>query len=173
MAAGRHQAGQGPYRQGLSAEYLRALISYDPETGHFTWRISRSNVRAGERAGCSRDDGYRLIRIDRTMYLEHRLAWLYVHGEWPSQFIDHMNGDPTDNRIANLREATPQINQQNRRKSKNPIGLVGVRRTRCGNYQARIGHNKQETVLGTFQTPEEAYEVYLTAKRRLHEGCTI
>src|SRR5690349_6023774 len=93
VAASGHQAGQGPYRQGLTAEYLRAIISYAPDTGHFTWRISRSNVRAGERAGCSREDGYRLIRIDKTMYLEHRLAWLYVHGEWPSQFIDHINNN--------------------------------------------------------------------------------
>lgn len=79
------------------------LLTYDPETGLLTWKVKTgARVRIGEQAGKTNNKGYRAIGIDRKLYSGHRLAWLLIHGEWPSGVMNHLNGIKTDNRLANL-----------------------------------------------------------------------
>lgn len=159
------------------AEILDAF-RYDPATGVFTWKRARSNVKAGDVAGTIKADGYRQLCIGGLLMLAHRVAWLYAHGEWPKHDIDHINGDITDNRIANLRDVPRLLNMQNQRRAQvgNKSGFLGVYLDkRRGKYIARLrvpgGGNMRH--VGQFDTPEEAHAAYLAAKREHHEGCTI
>ena len=148
----------------LTAARLREL-HYDPETGVFTHR------RTGKPAGNALPDGRLRICVDYRSYKAHRLAWLYVHGDWPNGCVDHINRDPSDNRIANLRDTTKAENTQNvtaARKSSR-LGLLGVRKV-WRRYAARIKADGQERHLGYYDTPEEAHAAYLGAKRELHPG---
>lgn len=158
----------------LTVERLRELLDYDPDTGLFTWRVRTSKcVTVGAIAGCL-DKGYLRIQIDRRLHLAHRLAWLYITGDWPPAQIDHINGIRDDNRIANLRAATRAENMHNRRKphSNTTSGYLGVSRYR-GKFMAQIKLDGKSKFLGLFDTPEEAHAVYLEAKRRLHPYGTI
>jgi hypothetical protein len=157
----------------ISAAEVRALLGYDPESGQFRWAKNMScKVRAGAIAGGANDRGYIVIRIAGVGYRAHRLAWLHVHGEWPDLQIDHINGIRNDNRIANLRLATVEINAQNRRSNKrSKSGLLGV--VNGKRPSARIEVAGKSIHLGYFDTPEEAHAAYLAAKRELHEGCAI
>jgi hypothetical protein len=85
----------------LTAERLRELLNYDPDTGVFTWRVRPVHShRVGDIAGSVRTTrGYRLIGVAGRVYKAHRLAWLYMMGEWPKDQIDHINRDPSDNRF--------------------------------------------------------------------------
>ena len=156
----------------LTAARLRELLHFDPETGIFTHRKARQKVVVGSRAGGPKTDGYRKHRICGLTVNEHRLAWLYVYGEWPKGQIDHINGIRDDNRIANLRDVTAQVNRQNMRLARGVTGFLGVS-MHHKQFRAEIGHNYKAIVLGTFSTAEEAHQAYLAAKRQLHEGCTI
>ncbi len=160
----------------LTHERLKAVIHYDPETGAFTWiNPSGKRAKAGTPAGCwSR--GYLKIGIDGKEYGGNRLAWLYVYGEWPANEVDHINGNPSDNRIANLRDIDHRLNIQNQRRPHrvNTSGLLGVHWTVSkGKWKASMSHMNKSVHIGYFKTPEEASEAYVNAKRRLHEGCTI
>lgn len=163
----------------LTADRLRALLHYDPTTGIFTNRVHRgSTARAGNVAGClSTSDGYLRIRIDGRQYLAHRLAWLHVTGCWPSGEVDHRNGVRTDNRFANLRDATSSVNSQNlraARRDNKTAGLLGVSYMASkGRYRATICVSGKHLHLGLFSSPEEAHVAYRAAKRRYHPGCTI
>ncbi|MCK9994454.1 MAG: hypothetical protein Dbin4_02974, partial [Alphaproteobacteria bacterium] len=98
----------------LTQSRLKELLHYDPDTGVFTRRVqTSSNARVGDVAGCLHPEGYRHIQIDGKRYAAHRLAWLYMTGEWPTNQLDHLNGVRDDNRWGNLREATHGQNQQN------------------------------------------------------------
>lgn len=143
-----------------SDESLRA-ISYDPDTGEFTWLESRGGVRAGSRAGnVMPDKGYLRIRLDGVLVLAHRLAWRLYWGAWPVEFIDHINCERDDNRICNLREATRSQNCRNRRVAPGRIVPKGVTAHRK-RYRARIGH----VDIGSFDTAEEAHAAYAEAAR--------
>jgi hypothetical protein len=162
----------------LTADRLRELLNYDSATGVFTWRVDGAGpfVKAGAVAGGFSDEGYRRIGIDMRLHKEHRLAWLYVHGVWPSKMIDHINGDRADNRMANLRDTSPSVNLQNiyLPTSLNKTGFRGVRRLagqRPRPWQAVIHiPGERQRSLGTFTTPEEASAAYMAAKARLHPG---
>lgn len=159
----------------LTSDRTRELLEYDEETGIFRWRVhvgQRGCV--GSEAGGLDRKGYVRIQIERKRYFAHRLAWLYVTSAWPADQIDHINGQRADNRIANLREATPSENQCNQRhaRSNNKIGLLGVSRNRKG-FKARIKVEGNDRYLGTFPTTTKAHTAYIEAKRRLHARCEL
>ena len=104
---------------------LRELLRYVPKTGQFYWRKQCGPASRGSEAGNSQSAGYRLIGIDKCYYYAHRLAWLYVHGVEPTGDIDHINGNPADNRIANLRECPRSKNAHATRRRRNPSGFLG------------------------------------------------
>lgn len=159
----------------ITADQLREILSYDPETGVFTWRKDMgARAKAGNKAGARGGCGYVGIKLLGKSYLAHRLAWLYVYGEWPLQRIDHISGDRMDNRMANIRDVSASVNSQNqkRARSDNKTGYLGV----CevdGEYVAQIGLRGRIYKLGRFQAPEMAHAAYLAAKRQMHSGCTI
>lgn len=146
----------------LTQEHLKEFLSYDAETGAFTWRVRTSNrVRVGAVAGCRHSAGYRMIRVCGKLYKAHRLAWLYIRGPWPQGEIDHINGANDDNRLANLRDVNHTENMQNQR------GVRGYDRN-GKSWQARIWLGGKKICLGTFQTTAEARAAYLTAKKIYH-----
>lgn len=151
----------------MDASKVREILHYSPETGIFTWKASRGGVKAGTVAGCIRTtDGYWKI----GSHLAHRLAWLYVHGEWPADQIDHVNGDRRDNRLCNLRAVTQQQNLHNVKPHKdNEAGRKGIYlHKRTGRYRARIMVNGRQRHLGYFDTADEAYRAYCVAAEKLH-----
>lgn len=160
----------------ITAQRLRELLHYDPETGVFTWRVRRGGgAVAGGICGSPNSGGYIQIKIDRVLRKAHRLAWLYVHGAWPKADIDHINGVRDDNRLTNLRDVPESTNAQNllRARKDSGAGLAGARKNRDSGWAARIRVGGKERHLGIFATPEEAHAAYIEAKRRLHTGCTI
>ena len=157
----------------LTQEQLQQLLSYDPETGIFTNLTQRGrSVKIGAVAGSKYSEGYICIAIDYKRYLAHRLAWLYVHDNFPVNQIDHINEVKDDNRIVNLRLATDLENKHNQSspRTNNTSGYLGVGWYKpYGKWQALIQVNGRRKHLGCFDTAEEASEAYLTAKRKLHQ----
>lgn len=138
---------------------LKAALIYDPETGEFTWIGSRH--WKGKKAGTKSNQGYNRIWFLRRKWAAHRLAWLLHYGEWPSGYIDHINGDRFDNRITNLRVANVAENSRNQMASKrNKLGLKGVSKKQSGRYCATIHIRGKNHHLGTFPTAEDAAMAY-------------
>lgn len=155
----------------LTAERLREILHYDPETGVFVWlKPRRFKCLIGQAAGYKMPIGYASIMIDGKRLYAHRLAWLYMTGAWPEAQIDHRNGVRDDNRFANLRAATKAENMQNSRLRKdNQCGFQGVRwDEQRRKWQARIRYQHRKYDLGRFATPEDAHAAYLAAKAKLH-----
>lgn len=155
----------------LTAERLRELLSYDPAVGEFRRKVSpNSRIKPGDIAGFVGTAGYVQIKADGRNYLAHRLAWLYVHGVWPADQIDHINGIRSDNRIENLREATSAQNQQNRSLCHNSkSGYPGVRwAERRRKWQAVIKTGGRTTHLGSFTNIEDAIAARAKAKAESH-----
>lgn len=161
----------------VSAERLRELLDYDQGTGVFRWLIARGRgVKAGDVAGEVRRDGYVRISIEGRRYQAHRLAWLWVHGRWPDDQLDHVNTKRSDNRLENLREASLPENMQNVRQARvnSKSGLIGASPClQTGRWEARIYLNRKHHFLGRFDTAEEAHAAYLAAKARMHPFQTI
>ena len=136
----------------LTQERLKELLSYDPETGVFTWLTKRGKGEAGAIAGSPHNMGYVRIGIGGKAYLAHRLAWLYVHGHMPSE-IDHRNRIGTDNRISNLRPATHIQNTFNKKTgTKNTSGVQGVSWIcRAKMWRVRITAQKTTIYLGYYR----------------------
>lgn len=155
----------------LTQENLKALFSYDLETGLFTWRVDKgSRGKAGAEAGGLHSSGYKFIRIDGRLYRCHRLAWLYVYGDWPKDQIDHINGVRSDNRIVNLREATNKQNSLNRKaNANNKCGCKGVHFESFTNkWKAQISIDGKNVNLGRFADIDKAVEAYKKASRKYH-----
>ena len=154
--------------QGLTAEYLRSILHYDQETGIFTRKVSTANqVKAGDIAGSPDGHGYLCIMVGSRLYRAHRLAWLYIHGSWPTGQIDHINRNRTDNRIANLRDVSHKQNGQNRSKpSNNTSGHPGVVwHKRISKWQVKIKHNYKYIHIGYFTTIEDAIAARKAAEK--------
>jgi hypothetical protein len=120
-------------------------------------------MKPGSLAGyLHKHSGYWFVRVDKKMYLGHRLAWLYVYGKYPKNNIDHINRDRSDNRITNLRDVTSSQNNRRRLVSKNSqSGYKGVRKNKnCSTWSARIKKDKVEFHLGCFKTKEDAAVAY-------------
>jgi hypothetical protein len=151
----------------VTSERVRELLDYDPSTGVLTWKVMGSGMKRRE-AGCKRKDGRVIVRVDRIAYLRSRLAYLWMTGEWPTDEIDHINGDAGDDRWTNLRPATSLQQKHNRKVRKSSTtGLKGVLWSQRDNsWTARICVNGSNVHLGTFRTPEAAHEAYRAAAER-------
>lgn len=146
----------------------RDLLDYDPDLGVFRWRFSRRGASAGKVAGNRMSNGYIMIETCGSRYLAHRLAWFFVTGEWPSGHLDHIDGDPSNNRISNLRIASASQNAANKRRSRNNTsGFKGVHLDGSGRWRAAIKVDGKRTYLGSYDSPEDAHRAYVEAAERL------
>ena len=160
----------------LTQNDLKEYLSYESETGIFTWIKSYRNQHIGKKVGSYDKDGYLQIKFKQKLYRAHRLAWLYVCGKFPSTQLDHINGIRDDNSIKNLREVTYAENSQNQRISHkdSTFGMLGIDFNKSKKrFRARIQINGRRITLGGFGTAEEAYSAYIEAKRQYHSTCTI
>jgi hypothetical protein len=160
----------------LTQERLKKYLTYDERSGLFFWTSAAHQPLRNKQAGCPNKQGHIRIRLERKSHYAHRLAWLYVYGCMPTMQIDHLNGVRDDNRIANLRDVSQSVNQQNQRRahSNNKSGYLGViwRRDR-NKWESRIMLSGKSSHLGYFEDPSLAHEAYLLKKREIHEGCLI
>lgn len=152
----------------ITQSRLKEVLSYDHETGLFHWvNPHRGRCKVGDIAG-NKTRGYIVICVDRERILAHRLAWFYVHGEWPNE-IDHINGIRDDNRIANLRNTTASENAQNRCIGSGVSRLIGASwDTAERKWRATIKTAGRKKHLGYFDTQECAHSAYLAAKNKVH-----
>lgn len=164
----------------LTSVRLKELLSYDPLTGVFVWKVSRQgHAKAGDIAGKRTERGHTVLHVDQKKILLHRAAWLYMTGDHPGDGleIDHINGDPSDNRWANLRCVDRATNCQNIRKAKarkNGGTLLGAHWCIVWKrWKSSITINYKKYHIGWFDTEQQAHEAYVRAKRKFHEGCTI
>lgn len=154
----------------ITQQRLKELLHYDQDTGVFTRISSRLSTCVNKPAGGINYDGYRRIYLDGKNYFAQRLAFLYVHGSWPSLQMDHINGKRDDNRMANLREATSSENKHNQVLSrKNKSGFKGVCWHKSAKkWQARVMLNGKAQYLGLFENIEDAADATREARNKLH-----
>lgn len=153
----------------LTIRHLREVLSYDRDSGVFTWRKSLSrSVPIGTVAGKIRKrDGRRAIKIDGTAYIAARLAFFYVKGRWPKGDIDHRDGDRLNDKWKNLREATRSQNVANRDTFPHSSAFKGVSFDKqTGRWRARIRVRGKLIALGRHDTPEQAHAAYVAAARK-------
>ena len=163
-----------PANRDLTHDRLRELLAYNPKTGKFYNRVARgSGAKVGAEAGCTQPNGYVQIGIGGNLYA-HRLAWLYVHGYMPEHGVDHIDRNPGNNRIDNLREASQICNSRNcGSRSHNTSGVKGVSwyKPRC-KWNAYITVNRRRFNLGYYDDFNDAVCVRLAAEQCLGwEGC--
>lgn len=161
-------------RNDLTAEYVRSILDYNPETGEFRWKY-RSDVGkawntrySGNKTGYIGSDGRLHVTINNKPYLIHRIAWIYVYGFWPKYEIDHIDGNPINNVISNLRECSATENMRHRgRQSNNKCGLKGVHWAKnVKKWRARIRVDCKDLHLGLFDTSEQAHKAYCDAAEK-------
>ena len=149
---------------------IKSILSYNYNSGKFTWTVQRGSVCAGQHAGYLGSSGYWQIKVMGRLVLAHRLAWLYARGEWPSEQLDHIDGNPLNNSISNLRECTSAQNHQNRKaRSGSTSSHVGV----CweegrARWRADIKISGVPKYLGRLKDESSAIAAYVAAKRELH-----
>lgn len=153
----------------LTQEELKRHLHYDAETGVFTWLVNRTNgVKAGDKAGVLAR-GYVVFCLKNRQWSAHRLAFLYMEGRFPSDFIDHVNGQKDDNRWVNLREANNSENQRNRSGTGSNCGIKNVTYVRNRDkYQVSLKVDGREKFIGYFQDLELAELVALEAREKFH-----
>lgn len=170
----------------LTYDYVASRLDYNHTTGIFTWKLKSAECGeyfwrkwntqyGGKRAGSALNirvresrRTYWRIHLGKRDYLAHRLAWLLHYGEWPSDLIDHINGDSTDNRIANLRDCSHAENQANRAADRtNSTGYKGVSLHQCGRYYAQLKSKGVHRLAVTYATAEEAARAYDKAAREV------
>lgn len=155
--------------QELTQARVKELLSYNKKTGVLTWKKRRGGAANRGAAVTSRTSaGYVRIGIDGVRYNAHRVIWLYVHGVWPTGFIDHKNGVRDDNRLSNLRDIPPRQNPWNQRRPQQRNKYLGVYETPSGKFQALITVEKKRRYLGLFDTAEQASAAYQKAKSTVH-----
>jgi hypothetical protein len=154
----------------ITQQQLKEYLSYDPDTGTFLRVKKAGKFKSGDVLGTRHSTGYIVIRINDKLYKAHRLAWLYMHGEFPVLKIDHINRDGCDNRLENLRLVTQKQNCENRSLGKNnKSGHPGVDwcKKLC-KWRARITVNYKGLHLGYFANIEDAIDAYKEHAAQLH-----
>jgi hypothetical protein len=151
----------GKHNSTLNQAYLRLRYWYNPVTGEMISRRTNRNTGWIE-------DGYRYITVKGKDYRVHRLVWMYLHDRWPTEIIDHINGNRLDNSLFNLRDVTAKQNAENRNKVNAASGLRGVQPASRGRWKASIGHQKKVIYLGIYDSKEEAYDIYCKAAKVFH-----
>lgn len=138
---------------------IKKLISYNPDSGRFTWLVNRRAVKDGDIAGSVNSKGYVCISVLGSSYLAHRMAWMFVHGYTPKE-IDHVNGNRSDNRISNLRDSCRSENALNTAMSdRNSSGTKGVSYNKKYKlWQAYGSINGKGVSIGSFKKIEDAIE---------------
>lgn len=155
-----------------SQKKLQELFDYRDGQLYWKERIN-SSIDISKPAGDIGTDGYRRIQIEGKRYRAHRLIWKYYYGKDPKEFIDHIDGNRTNNNIENLREATRQQNGFNRGPQKNnKLGIKGVRKQK-NKYRASIKINGKEKHLGMFFTIEEARLVREEAENKIFKEFSV
>lgn len=156
----------------LTQERLKELLEYNGENGKFTWKANYgSAAKSGNIAGYVNKLGYVMIGVGGKRYLAHRLVWLYVNGYFPKECIDHINGDKSDNRIHNLREATKSENEYNKKVHTNSkSGVKGVYWNKINKkWVADIRANGKYFYIGSFETLKEASKAIKIKREELHK----
>lgn len=162
----------------INVSDLQKLMRYCPETGALFWKerpreffkkdgeCIRWNGRyAGREAFRVSGNGYRSGMIFRKMHMAHKVCWALHYGEWPNGFIDHINGNRSDNRIINLRVVTKSENSRNRKQHKhNKTGATGVHEFKPGRWRVTIGTNDGNLHVGVFYSLEEAIDARKAAE---------
>jgi len=158
-------------RNDLTAEFVRSILDYDPQTGTLTWKVNHAaRARKSQVAGKTSVRGYVSVGINGHVYLAHRLAWLIMTGEWPNHSVDHKFGQTVDNNWNTLRPANQSENGANSKlRRDSSSGFKGVSWSKSKRrWRAHVTKNYKHHHLGYFDTPEEAYNAYCTAARELH-----
>jgi hypothetical protein len=152
----------------ITKEQVEKLYYYDENSGNLIWRVnSKRNKKAGDVAGgfCP-SSGYMVIKINGNMYYNHRIIWLLVYGEFPKQFIDHIDMNRGNNRLNNLRLAT---NQQNQPKPKNNTsGYKGIYKTPSNKWRVRIFINDVQKDFGSHSNIEDAINIRNKIFKEIH-----
>lgn len=158
----------------ISYDRLIELVDYDCETGLFTRKKAVGRSFKGRVLGYQNNNGYIAFTLDSKKYYAHRLAWLFVHKKFPVHDVDHIDGNRTNNKIANLRDVPRSLNLENSTKAKSSnksTGLIGAYLDKkTGKFTSRIQVNKQDKYLGYYETAQLAHEAYMSAKKQLHKG---
>lgn len=156
----------------LTQSRLKELLHYDESTGVFTRRVALCNkVKVGDIAGTTEKEEYVRIEIDGKKYKAHRLAWLYVYGNFPEQQIDHINSIKNDNRIANLRDVSQSVNMRNIHKP-NKDSITSQYRgvswhKHAKKWVAQVVVDGRKVHLGYFSDEESAFDAYEYNKMRI------
>lgn len=165
----------------IDAETMNALFLY--ENGNLISKVDRgpanNRVRKGDVVGCLSKTGYLNVKVNGQVYLVHRVIYTMLNGDIPNDlFIDHANGIRTDNRIENIRLATPMQNIRNQKKAQkdNKLGVLGVGEDKRASskgyknkFRARIRVDGSLKCLGYFPTVEMASEAYQAARTKYFE----
>ena len=155
----------------LTQEKLRTLLHYDPDTGVLTWRAKPSRgIKVGRQAGTPTSEGYLALQIDKKKMYAHRAIWMYVHGVWPSEEIDHINHVRNDNKLCNLRLANRLENSHNTRKhAKSLSGHKGVAwHSRNKKWQVQMRFCGKSYYVGQFSNLQDAVQARLQAETKLY-----
>jgi hypothetical protein len=152
-----------PFREGVTHQRLLELLLYNPEDGEFYRK--KDGTQSGSFDGCK---GYRRVMVDGVLYKAHRLVWFYVHGVWPKNQIDHIDGCKHNNKISNLRDVSQTINMYNKKNphKTNQSGFLGVSKVGSSFYP-RLRVDNKLIHLGAFSTGEEAQAAYMKAKEAI------
>jgi hypothetical protein len=161
-------------KEDLTVELVLEHLDYDWRSGKLYWKKPMKSKPLGTEAGNIQNKGHRLLRLLGIPIMAHHLVWFIEHGYWP-KMVDHGDGNKLNNLVTNLRACNHQLNGQNRRKaqSNNCSGFLGVRKRPKNKWVSGIRHEGRDFYLGTFDTPEEAHQAYVAAKRKLHEFNTL